>query len=135
MAWLKVAPDDNKKGSVKQKKTRLQAWVDRGLDVDMPPVNNLPFMIEWFDEVGPGSQGMSGLVPLTFTEVKSWAEGTNTELTDWEFRTIVRMSRQFCYQYDISSDPNCEAPYEMQVDDDSMARMRAKADEQIRSMF
>ena len=132
-------PDEPKK-KVKQdtpvkRRNRLQTWLDRDLRITMPPVELFTHMIEWFAEVGPAVTGMSGFVPITFTEVKNWAEGTNTELTTWEFRTLVKMSKQFCYQYDLGSDPMCEAPYEMEVFEEDLVVMRAKANDKIKAMF
>lgn len=40
-------------------------------------------------------QGINGLLPITYTEIKAWMELTETVLTPWEISTLKRLDSVF----------------------------------------
>ena len=56
-------------------------------------------------------QGMNGSVPLTFQEIKSWRDVTETNLNSEESLLLAELSDKYCSQYYASSELNCPAPY------------------------
>jgi hypothetical protein len=101
----------------------------------MPPIDGGEYIYSWLDELGICSQGMSGAMAIQFSELQSWAELTNTDITSWEASLLIKLSRQYTYQSHISSKKDCEAPFQTEVTQEYMAAIRESADKKLRSLF
>lgn len=49
-------------------------------------------------------------IPLTWTELWSWSNLTDTELTPTEARALIDLSREYVKQFHASRDPLCPPP-------------------------
>lgn len=52
-----------------------------------------------------------GAGPLTAQELLAWCTGTGTDLTPWEFATVLAMSRAYSAEFEDASDPSRPAPW------------------------
>jgi len=54
------------------------------------------YIWEWFCDLSGGrSYSEAGPGPLTYTEIRSWAELTREELEAWEVKVLKRIDRLF----------------------------------------
>ena len=62
--------------------------------VEMPDC--LHYLWSWFCELS-GGRGYAefGALPLTYSEIKAWAELTKTEPTAWEIEALKRIDRAY----------------------------------------
>lgn len=77
----------------------------------MPLVEGGEHIINIFNVLGPATPNSPGMIPLTYSEVKSWVELTNANLHPWEPEAIVTMSRVFVSQLIRSSSKKEPPPY------------------------
>lgn len=52
-----------------------------------------------------------GIVPVTFLEIKSWADVTDIDLTPWEALALHKLSCEYLGEYNQADDPERPAPY------------------------
>ncbi|MES1987462.1 MAG: hypothetical protein V4440_05425, partial [Pseudomonadota bacterium] len=83
----------------------------------MPPTFGCEYLIEYVLKAGPGQNYGMGMVPLSFQEIASWTELNGLELSAFESNAIRDLSRSYVGQYNISSKPDCFAPWVKGVDD------------------
>ena len=114
---------------------RLQARRDRNLPVELPSIESFEFIFENLEEIGLVNNGFNGHEPLNWIDVKSWSEMTNTNITPWTSKVVIKLSRQYCYQSHISTKRDCEAPYQHDVTYSAMVEVRRAADKKLRSLF
>lgn len=76
------------------------------MDVPFPEITD-DYLISMVQEIGWCLSGGMGAVPLTASEIQSWCEMMDEELSPWEFRVIRRMSSAY-----VSGTNASEAPYE-----------------------
>lgn len=105
------------------------------LPIKMPPVDHYEHIVNWFLDIGPATAGMTGNVPISYTEIANWLLLTGTEATTFEIESLVKMSKQYCYQSAISEDINCAPPFAESYNEDELMAMRKKADEKMRRLF
>jgi hypothetical protein len=70
--------------------------------------------MRWLVELGISAQGMSGPVPLSWSDVYAWASLTGTDLLADEALQIMNLSRLYCEQFYASKDPMCQSPIKPQ---------------------
>lgn len=92
-------------------------------------------MLGYIDEVGLSKSGMAGIVPIDWADIESWVNVTDTCLETWEAKAIMNLSREYCYQFSISSDPKCPPPYNVNYDEGEMNAVRETAEETVRGLF
>ncbi len=57
----------------------------------------LIYLWQWFVELhNTRGEGMSGVAPITYSEMKAWSELTGNEPTPWEVRAIKAVDRIAC---------------------------------------
>jgi hypothetical protein len=71
----------------------------------------MPYLLDYFFEVGPTSSGGLGPAELTATEIRNWRLEMGLKLRPWEARTLKRLSRVYLDQASISGSPDCPAPF------------------------
>ena len=54
------------------------------------------YIVGAFYEVGPCGYGASGVVPLSFSELRSWSILTETDLKSWEASLLRTLSKIYC---------------------------------------
>ena len=101
----------------------------------MPPIDGGEYIYNWLDELGMCAHGINGPVPISFTEVSHWSNVTSTDIESWEAGLLVKLSKQYTYQTNISSKKDCEAPFQNEVTVEYMKAVRADADKKLRILF
>ena len=131
MAYLQAIPDDPNWPKDMPKKSRMQIRLDQGIKIEMPPID-LPYMIEWLNELGCVASGMNGVIPIDNREIESWINLNGVEITHWEARMLRELSKTYCAQYNRSKDLECEEPFATEVD---LVSVRDTAEQKIRNIF
>lgn len=68
---------------------------DAGLPIMLPELRGGEELIALAQGLGWCGQGGMGPVPLSALELTAWCEGTGEHLTQWEFATVLKMSRAY----------------------------------------
>jgi hypothetical protein len=118
LAWLDAVPDMGKGSERKTRHTLLKEH-DSPL-VQLPDVED-GFIVEWMNEVGWYQVGMSGLIPITWTELNAWATMTSTNVTPSESILMMNLSKAYVGQFNQSDDRNTPAPFtEVQISQEQL---------------
>lgn len=115
------------------KQSRAQLAEKRGLDISLPDITGLELMIEYLVEAGEARRGMAGLDPLTPADIKGWMDLIGIDIGPVKAMMLVRLSRAYAHQANISADEKCVSP--CSLDDLDMSEVRERADKKIRSLF
>lgn len=68
---------------------------DAGLPLMMPELEGGEDLIALAQGIGWCGQGGMGPVPLSALELTAWCDGTGEQLTQWEFATLLKLSRAY----------------------------------------
>lgn len=95
-----------------EEKTRLAKLADDGvLWAPLPRVECGGYLLHYLQDVGPVMNGAMGAVPLSFSEIGSWADLTGTELQPWEAQMLRRLSLVYLAQSQRSTAHDCPSPW------------------------
>jgi len=109
LAWLQATPE-RKSGEKPQ--SRWQILEERGSDlVKLPEIETDSHILEWLLELGIFQSSGYGPTPLPYTEIESWSRMTGTIPTWEESRFLKMLSKEYCSQYNRSSDRDAPPPY------------------------
>lgn len=103
VAWMATGYEPYK-GSART--TRLARYEDAAWWPECPDEG----MVRLFNESGKFSRGFESLSPLTWGELKAFNEANSLDLTCWEYRCLMTMSRSYCNWASMASDPDCDPP-------------------------
>ena len=115
--------------------SRHDLRIDLGYQIVLPELGPLHPMIEYLSELGYANRGMNGLESLTFSDVHGWVQLTEPELDTWALSMLVRLSRVYAYQANISRDEKCPEPYTVGNEGVDEAVRAAETDRKLRSVF
>ena len=115
--------------------SRLEYRQLKGLPISLPKLKNSQHILDHINEVGLSKAGMSGILPVDWSDIESWVKLTHTVLETWEAKLLMTISREYCYQFNSSSAIDCPAPYKTVITEDEMLAVREKADATIRGLF
>jgi len=115
----------NAKGNqvVHDRKTRYEKLKDAKSNlINLPEIDELSYILDWTGEAGLYENGANGPMPLSWTEIKAWAELMGMLVAPWEAALIRELSTAYCSQYHKSSSPTEPPPYaELEIDRDSVS--------------
>lgn len=77
----------------------------------MPELDDAGYVIEYLLEIGTSMASGFGITPLTWSEIYSWSELSQTELSRWEASTIMSLSRTFTSKYNMFDEKDFPTPY------------------------
>ena len=83
---------------------------------ELPPLDGAEYLIDYLMELGPVASGGMGPAPITYSDIKDYAEVTDTDLTPWDAHMLRHLSRVYVGQYNASKEINSPAPYEEAMD-------------------
>ena len=101
--------------------SQMQAWQNlipekghaRNGEVFSTPLPDLPegweHMPHLLHQIGTAGAGFSGLIPLSWTDIASWIQLMQAELTSFEIKAIRAMSAAYT---NIANDPKSDCPVE-----------------------
>ena len=111
-------PDD-------EKTSRLDSIRSAGGEPDLPEITAGQYLLGWLTSIGMARTGISGAVPVDFTEIMAWQVLTGHALTHWEAETLHALSVHYANTLNASRQKSAQAPYVREhsgSDDDSVAR-------------
>lgn len=101
--------------------------------LEMPECDSI--VVDAFISVGKGALTGDGYFPVTWQEVESYSRMSGVDLTPWESRQVINMSRVFCStKAEATRDPNMPPPY-MDDSEDYLARTRQALANKIKRAF
>ena len=104
-AWLMTVPD-------KEKQTRLDRLQATGSPLaELPELDGLQYLAEYLMEVGPVESTGMGPAPLSYREIASWSEATDTHLSPWDAQMLRHLSRVYVRAAHDAKEPSAPAPY------------------------
>ena len=101
----------------------------------MPEIGTFYPLIDHLDELGYASAGANGYESISFSEVESWKNLTDPHLDTWGPSMLVKLSRSYAYQANISRDVKCPEPYTDGNVGVNEAVTAAARDQKLRSVF
>lgn len=79
---------------------------------DMPEVEGAEHVLGYLFEIGPVLVGSMGDTPLSHAEIAAWQRNTGVELSSWEARSMLRLSRDYLAQNQKAQKMDCKSPVE-----------------------
>jgi hypothetical protein len=91
----------------RREKLRIEEQID---DPEMPPCE-VPYLLDYFFELGPVMAAGMGNGPVTHEEIQAWQRNTGIELNAWEARMLRQMSVAYLNESQ-NTVIDCPAPWE-----------------------
>ena len=105
-------------GKDSEKKTRYAWYLEYKSELaNIKPVDKGSNIIDWLSESGFFSTGMNGPIQLTWQDLNAWREGVGARATTEECLIMRMLSREYCAQYNKSSDRDEPCPVVVFVQD------------------
>lgn len=82
----------------------------------LPPLDTCGYLLAILFELGPASSNGMGLSPISWEELRAYQWQLGIQLTPWEARTIVQVSKDYISESRRAEKADCPAPW---VDEDS----------------
>jgi hypothetical protein len=82
--------------------------------VTLPELAHTETLHRVWQDIGMAQSGMSGAVPISWQELRAFAEMTGRDIRLYEAQCLVDMSRGYCAE--ISNRTSCIAPMERKRD-------------------
>lgn len=79
--------------------------------LEMPEVELCSNLLDYVIDIGIANSAGFGLTPLTWTDLLSWSKLTNVELTSWESKQLMDLSRSFTSYFSKYDDKEIPAPH------------------------
>jgi hypothetical protein len=108
---LGTVPEVKGKSSAAQRQTRLERIQADGGDPDYPLPGDAGYLLEYFWEIGPTLSSSMGPAALTNSELVYWQQNSGVDLTPWEAKTLVRLSRSYLAEGHAAIKPDCPPPH------------------------
>ena len=77
----------------------------------MPPLDGGDYLVGYLFEVGPTMAGAMGAGPLTFGEIRAWAELTSIRIDAMETRLLRRLSIEYLNESHRAEKLGCLPPW------------------------
>lgn len=103
------------------------------MEVPLPDLGDASYLMNLLSEAGMISQTGMGIAPLTWTEIRSWLECTQLELSTWELITLREMSCAYAGEYSSASDKSAPPPYTAHVEEIDRAGITNKIQNLLRA--
>ena len=100
MAWLNAIPEKQTEPRTKLNKNPA-----------MPDIEFGEYILQVLFEIGTVKNGMSGAVPIDNTDILAWQYNSGIELSAWECRQLIHLSRAYAAMSHEAKDIKCIAPY------------------------
>lgn len=116
VAWLDATLDPPKRSAANRSNdpepsiTRRQKLHMEGVEFELPALDGESYLLDIFFDVGPFVSSGMGAFPFDHCQLESWQRLMGVGLCPWEVRTLRSLSRAYCRQLALSSDPEVSAP-------------------------
>lgn len=105
---------------------------DLHYEIELPEVGGSFLIIEYLSELGYCKQGMNGAQALDWVEVQAWSNMTGANVEGWVSLMLMRLSRDYANQSNLSRDPSTPEPYENKNVKFDMTKRRADVAAKLR---
>jgi hypothetical protein len=104
----------------------------------MPEISEAAgYLVALLHSVGVANPTGMGLVGLSWSEIKAWAECNDFVgvLSPKEYRAVWRLSRSYCAEYSVASKKGAKAPYIPVVEDQKDEVVREMVEHKVEDVF
>lgn len=109
MAWLSATPE-------KEEVSRAESFERAGSPfLKLPDVGSSYYVVKYWQDCGSVGYGSSGIVPLSWTEIRNWRKENDLQIDHRERKMIREMSKAYVSEYYAAKDPYRPAPYSIEV--------------------
>lgn len=109
MAWLSATPE-------KEEVSRAETFEASGSPfLKLPDVGSSYYVVKYWQDCGSVGYGSSGIVPLSWTEIRNWRKENDLQIDHRERKMIREMSKAYVNEYYAAKDPNRPAPYSIGI--------------------
>lgn len=109
MAWLSATPE-------KEEVSRAESFERSSSPfLKLPDVGSSYYVVKYWQDCGSVGYGSSGIVPLSWTEIRNWREENDLEIDYRERKMIREMSKAYVSEFYAAKDPYRPAPYSIEV--------------------
>jgi len=105
--------------------TRAGQMMSEGQRVQFPRPRLARFLIDCLDDAGLAGQGMNGPVPLTASELRSWAKGCEVDLGCFDFQDILDGSRAYVRAYNEFDAVAVNSPWQPDMSEEEEKQLLA----------
>ena len=77
----------------------------------MPQLSGCSYLIDCLIEIGTSMASGFGVTPLTWSEIESWSNLTEIDISSWEATMIMSLSRTFTSSFNRFDDKEFPSPY------------------------
>lgn len=112
LAWLNVTPE----GEKKSRREELSGSQESSPFLILPDVEEASYIVDMWHECGTCGQGMSGPVPLTWSEIKAWKDLSGINISHYELSSIRKLSIEYVGFYFEAQAKDCPAPHAIQIE-------------------
>lgn len=118
LGWYNSTPEGEKESRAQKFKTQHE-----GLELDLP-VCRAEYLVPLFVEAGMFVSTGSGIVPLSWSNIKDWMECTERNLSLWEKKVLREMSKHYVYEYYEATKKDRDAPYQSEMTEELLLAKR-----------
>lgn len=109
MAWLSATPE-------KEEVSRAESFERSSSPfLKLPDVGSSYYVVKYWQDCGSVGYGSSGIVPLSWTEIRNWREENDLQIDHRERKMIREMSKAYVSEFYAAKDPNRPAPYSIGI--------------------
>ena len=109
MAWLSATPE-------KEEVSRAESFERSSSPfLKLPDVGSSYYVVKYWQDCGSVGYGSSGIVPLSWTEIRNWREENDLEIDYRERKMIREMSKAYVSEFYAAKDHYRHAPYSIEV--------------------
>ena len=109
MAWLSATPE-------KEEVSRAESFERTGSPfLKLPDVGSSYYVVKYWQDCGSVGYGSSGIVPLSWTEIRNWREENDLEIDYRERKMIREMSKAYVSEFYAAKNPDRPAPYSIEI--------------------
>ncbi len=132
IAWLQTPIDPEFKPS-KKSESRISSNDQKDFLSQIHPDAYSSYLISLAQSMGLYKNSGFGHEPISWSEMKAWSEITNTKITPWEAKVLMKLSIAFVYQMSISKNSSCISPV-VEVDEDELKLRRSNISNAFKMM-
>ena len=101
----------------------------------MPEVGEAIYLVHYWNDLGLFAEGPMGPVAISSQEVIAWQQGSQLELSAWEFSSLIQMSRSYLSSMRAASDPACPPPYGNPVNEFDRSVLSKRVSDAFKSLL
>jgi hypothetical protein len=127
LGWLHATPE-------KASKSRMSEYTDSNIEPPLPDVEGAFYLVKALLALGLSESNGMGSVPVSWGNIKAWADATQTDLSPFELETLFQMSKNYANELNIATDPKRPAPY-INLSAERIEQNRSAVADKLKNIF